>query len=126
MVLDFGLSKILDQSFTDSEVTGTALYMAPEMVQKYQSHLKSDLWSIGVIMYECLYGKPIYNFQSQKRIYKEILKRLPITLPTNRLVSPECKDLLLGLLNHDPEERFNYPQFWKHPFFHDENLFEPI
>lgn len=90
--------------------------MAPEKLlnQKYNS--KVDLWSIGVIMYECLFGRAPFLNPSAKFMLDFMTKRTPIELPKNATISSSCEDLLFRLLKYNPDERIEFEEFFKHEF----------
>jgi serine/threonine protein kinase len=79
-VADFGLA--LDEERQRSEggdVSGTWPYMSPEQIRGQSHRLdgRSDLWSLGVIMYECLSGRRPFRGQTWDEIRAEILERDP-------------------------------------------------
>lgn len=97
---------------------GSLVYMAPEMIVQKEFDIKADLWSIGIIIYQCLFEVTPYRLVSNvaiPRLFAEMRKKIPIEIPPD-LVSPMCRDLLLGLLRHDPSDRINHKQFYIHPF----------
>lgn len=94
---------------------GSPLYMAPEIVLHEEYDIKADLWSVGVIAYECIYGCTPYISDSLYSLHEIFQEKTPIEIPINE-VGPECRDLIMNLLKHDPSERINYSQFFKHPF----------
>lgn len=95
-------------------IRGSPLYMAPEMLLHTCYDVRADLWSVGVIAYECIYGHAPYASDSLMDLLAKVKKVLPIEISDD--VSPECRDLLLGLLKHNPSERLSYDQFFNHPF----------
>jgi len=90
--------------------------MAPEIVRKHQYDAKADLWSIGVILYECLFGKAPYSSRTIEELLLRIRKAEAITLPPNARISNECHDLLRRLLAHEPTARISFVDFFAHPF----------
>jgi len=90
--------------------------MAPEIVRKHQYDAKADLWSVGVILYECLFGKAPYSSRTIEELLLRIRKAEPIVLPPNAKISNECHDLLRRLLAHEPAERISFTDFFAHPF----------
>ncbi|VVC40731.1 Hypothetical protein CINCED_3A016489 [Cinara cedri] len=112
---DFGLAKFMSEKTQMENIRGSPLYMAPEMLLHSRYDVKADLWSVGVIAYECIYGRAPYASDSIKDLCEKVKKVLPIEIPSNQ-VSPECRDLLMGLLKHNPSERMSYNQFFNHPF----------
>lgn len=105
-------------------IRGSPLYMAPEMLLHSRYDVKADLWSVGVIAYECIYGRAPYASDSIKDLCEKVKKVIPIQIPPNQ-VSPELRDLLLGLLKHNPSQRLSYDQFFKHPFLDLDHMPSP-
>jgi serine/threonine-protein kinase len=67
-ILDFGISKVIDASRADSRlkltragtVVGTPQYMSPEQAQGYSVDKRTDVWAMGLVLYEMLAGRPAY------------------------------------------------------------------
>ncbi|CAK9806871.1 Serine/threonine-protein kinase ULK3 [Anthophora quadrimaculata] len=113
---DFGFAQYLSNSEQKFAIRGSLLYMAPELLSKRKYDARIDLWSIGVIMYECLFGKPPYSSSSFQELVEKIKDTRPIELPKGSHVSRECKDLLLSLLRHNPDKRITFDEFFAHEF----------
>ncbi|XP_031828727.1 unc-51 like kinase 3 homolog Aduk isoform X2 [Nomia melanderi] len=113
---DFGLAQYLSNSEQKFAIRGSPLYMAPEILLKRKYDARVDLWSVGVIMYECLFGKAPYSSNSVQELAEKIKDTRPIELPKGCHVSCECKNLLLSLLKHDPDERITFDDFFAHDF----------
>ncbi|XP_046976245.1 serine/threonine-protein kinase ULK3-like [Vanessa cardui] len=113
-VADFGFAQYLSEDSTKS-VRGSPLYMAPEMILgDYDARV--DLWSVGVIMYECLFGKAPYSSATFKELLDKIQRQAPIAIPPNSSISAGCLDLLTRLLQHDPDKRISYDDFFNHEY----------
>ena len=69
---DFGISKILDNTnLTDTQI-GTPLYFSPELVKKQEYGTKTDMWSLGCILYEMLTLRVAFNSLSMAALCKKI------------------------------------------------------
>jgi serine/threonine protein kinase len=79
---------------------------------------KVDLWSIGAIMYELLVGSPPFNAPNHIQLLRMINESTDICIP--RHISEEARDLLLRLLQKDPNRRCEFEEFFNHPFLHPE------
>ena len=116
----------------NDSVKGSPLYMAPEIIFKQKYDAKADLWSIGVILYECLFGKAPYSSKTLQELLDKVTSLQPIQMPLNSKVSKECEDLLFRLLQHNPEKRISFQDFFNHEFIDlkhapsDENLEKAI
>ncbi|KAH8581799.1 kinase domain-containing [Cryptosporidium sp. chipmunk genotype I] len=113
--------KHLDRNTIHSTV-GTPQYMAPEIfLRQGYTHLV-DWWSVGILMYECLYGGVPFNDDTHNPIKVAIKvmqwEKLLLLPHPCRKISPEALDLLKNLLCH-PSKRFDGEQIKKHPFFNE-------
>lgn len=61
-IADFGFSKIVEEmdNFVTQTAVGTLMYCAPELLQGQKFSSKVDVWSVGIIFYEMIYGSPPY------------------------------------------------------------------
>ncbi|PKS10661.1 hypothetical protein jhhlp_002416 [Lomentospora prolificans] len=82
--------------------------MAPEVLRGAGYDGRCDWWSIGIILYECLYGHtPFYSDEDREKTKKNILNhRDGFRIPSRPFVTDRCKDLLRQLIQ-DPEERLS-------------------
>ncbi|KAK9370510.1 kinase-like domain-containing protein [Lipomyces kononenkoae] len=119
---DFGLAALL-LSDTDRKKTicGTPNYIAPEVLfGKEDGHsFEVDLWSVGIILYAMLIGKPPFQSKEVNLIYKKI-KAIEYEFPEDIKISQAAKDLIQSLLNKDPNARPSLDQIADHHFFHGE------
>ena len=121
-ISDFGLCKVMNEGETKVELTsqgvGTYWYLPPECFnpQYPQISTKVDVWSVGVIFYEILYGcKPFGNNMSQERILKEgiILNLKEVEFPVRPAVSSETKDFIEKCLEYFQENRLDVMEAWE-------------
>ncbi|KAI6170705.1 BMA-TLK-1, isoform e [Aphelenchoides bicaudatus] len=130
-ITDFGLSKQIDNADDESiELTsqgaGTYWYLPPETFQyggyggsapKISS--KVDVWSVGVILYQCLYGKrPFGNDRTQQQILEEriILSANQVDFPNTAKVSSQAQSFIRACLQYDKDERADVTQLFQHEF----------
>ena len=95
--------------------------MAPELLNSSGNSYtnKADLWSIGVVFYQMLYGKTPFDARNYKDLQKKVKDYSGRNLRFSKDVqlSKECKDLLIGLLQYDPKKRIEWKNFFNHPLF---------
>lgn len=115
-IADFGLSQFLSEKAYTENVRGSPLYMAPEILLKKQYNYKVDLWSVGIILYECIYGKAPFYDKDFRDIIDALTDEVEIKYPARVAVSEDCMNLLKGLLVYDPGQRMNFDDFFNHPF----------
>ena len=60
-VADFGFAQHLEEDSKDRGLKGSPLYMAPEMLLHRKYDARVDIWSVGIILYEALFGKAPYK-----------------------------------------------------------------
>jgi serine/threonine-protein kinase len=116
-VLDFGISKaaLTGSMFRDEiplvstgHLMGTPLYMSPEQVRAASEvDARSDIWSLGLVMYEMLTGKTAFNAASLTELCAAILEREPVPIRDLRPEIPEGLALAVQrCLHKNPAERF--------------------
>ncbi|KAL8196943.1 UNVERIFIED_CONTAM: Serine/threonine-protein kinase ulk3 [Gekko kuhli] len=119
---DFGFAQHMSPWDEKHVLRGSPLYMAPEMVCSRQYDARVDLWSVGVILYEALFGRPPFASKSFTELEDKIRSNQPIELPTRPRLSSECRDLLQRLLKRDPQQRISFQEFFAHPFVDMEHM----
>ncbi|PSC71205.1 hypothetical protein C2E20_5424 isoform X1 [Micractinium conductrix] len=98
---------------------GTPDYLAPELLLGTGHGLEVDWWSLGVIVYEFVYGAPPFAADTPEEIFQNILDR-NISYPADDDTSPECHDLIERLLVLDPKQRLGHRgagEVKLHPWF---------
>ena len=110
-IIDYGISKIIDYTSITStgEVMGSPIYMSPEQV-KDSKHIdkRSDLYTLGLILYEMLTNKLPYSASNIPELFQKILNEQPI--PPRRwkpLINNEVENIILKLLEKEPYKRFS-------------------
>jgi len=104
---DFGLGRVVEDDDPATSLVagrrGTALYMAPEVVMGRRGRRAADLWSVGVVLYEMLAGRPPFTGRTDQSLFYEILNASPPPLPDS--VPPDLADLALRCLAKAPGDR---------------------
>ncbi len=106
-ILDFGLARSRDEIQSGGSARwGTAAYMAPEQVMGQAVDARTDLWALGVVLYEMVTGKKPFGEGHEISIAHAILQEEPV--PPSRLVAdadPHLEHIILTLLEKDPARR---------------------
>jgi ABC-type transport system substrate-binding protein len=106
-VMDFGLAHATTESRLTKTGTlvGTVAYLSPEQVASRSFDGRSDIYSLGVVLYECLLGEPPFTGEVQSILYR-IVHEIP--QPPRALgaeIREELQDLVLRCLEKDPGKR---------------------
>ncbi|PWZ06489.1 Serine/threonine-protein kinase ATG1c [Zea mays] len=115
-IADFGFAKFLQPFALAETLCGSPLYMAPEVMQAQKYDAKADLWSVGVILYQLVTGRPPFNGGNQIQLLKNILRTCEIRFPSDCDLSHGCIDLCRKLLRLNSVERLTVEEFVHHPF----------
>ncbi len=120
-ILDFGLAKTnrvddeealtndVGRLTVDGATLGTVAYMSPEQALGKELDSRTDLFSLGVVMFEALTGQPAFKGATPAAIFDQILNRAP-TWPAllNARISPELKGVVNKLLEKDAGLRYQH------------------
>ena len=115
---DFGLATKLEfDGERKRTVCGTPNYIAPEILEGKTGHsFEVDVWSLGVIMYTLIIGKPPFETNNVKETYKRI-KAGNYSFPENAIISEPAKDLIQSILVLEPQKRPKLDEIVNHDFF---------
>lgn len=114
MISDFGEASLTNGSEKSrTGATGTIEYTAPELLRtdvngQYRGRhsTASDIWSLGMIYYQCLYGRlPFKDIDDYERLHEELVTLEVISVPVSDSVSPPLRSLLRAMLSVNPEDR---------------------
>lgn len=108
-VMDFGVAKVSNSDMTATGmVMGTVSYMAPEYIRSGKPDPRSDLFAVGVMLYEALSGRKPFAGDTTPTILYKIVNEPPEPIDVSELqgISPAIKSVLDRGLTKNPEDRF--------------------
>jgi protein kinase A len=114
-LVDFGMSKRLGDGERTFTVSGTPDYLAPEVILKIGHGEEADIWTLGVVLFEFLTGRPPFSGKNQMVLYEKILNLDPNFI---KIYDKDAEDLCVKLLQKDFANRINIKDIKKHQFFH--------
>ncbi|KIR55150.1 PLK/PLK1 protein kinase [Cryptococcus gattii Ru294] len=118
---DFGLAALIEKPGDRKKtICGTPNYIAPEVLfDTANGHsFEVDVWSVGVILYTLLIGKPPFQTKDVKAIYKRIRENR-YEFPPEKEISSSAQELITLILNTNPDKRPNLGTILSHPWLLD-------
>jgi tetratricopeptide (TPR) repeat protein len=109
LLTDFGLAKIVggSQLTQSGTIAGTPAYMSPEQGRGEKVDLRSDIYSLGIVLYEMATGVvPFHAETPMAVVVKHIIDPLPLPRSKNPELPEEIERVILKALSKDPEDRF--------------------
>ena len=115
---DYGFSKELSIYNIRTTHLGTPATMAPEIMMNMPYDEKSDLWSVGIMMYQLYYKEIPYDGMTEMEILNKIKANTPYKQPEDN----NFRDLLNKIFVMNPQNRINWNDYFNHPFFTGKEL----
>ena len=95
---DFGMAKILEnRDKRTNSFVGTAEYISPEIISGDGHSFSTDIWSLGVLAYEMLYGVPPFYSKTQVTMF-ELISKKEVRFPEQPKISDNAKDIIIKML----------------------------
>ena len=114
LVMDFGIARLISGPETapqTSAVLGTASYLSPEQAQGHSVDARSDIYALGVVLYEMLTGRPPFTGDSPMAIaYKQVNATPEAPSSVNPDVPPELDAVVMRALSKNPANRYQTGQ----------------
>ena len=109
-IIDFGLARSIDITATVEGVThGTPLYMSPEQASGKPVDFRTDIWSLGVVLYEMLAGAPPFRGGTALELMRAVVQDEPVPLREVRDGLPaEVESIVSRALQKDPLKRYQF------------------
>jgi serine/threonine protein kinase len=119
-IADFGFATKFNNKSLHDTICGSPLYMAPEIMNNNKYDNQADLWSIGMILYEMLYGAHPFNscrtFPELKDTIANTIIEIPPSNTKNKDISENCIHLLRWLLQKKANDRITWDSFFEDPW----------
>jgi len=111
-VADFGVAKVIREAEKEIVQSRLSPYMSPQALNGKPLSIKDDIWSMGCVLYEALFGKTPWTESSVSSLFVNIRTK-PLVFP--KVTKAKTKDLLKGMLEYDENKRFSWEEIWAHP-----------
>ena len=115
-IADFGFACKADilgrKKLTD--VCGTPIYMAPQLLSNQPYTAKSDIWSLGLMLFEIVFGYPPWPCRSMSQYLTAVVHN-PLKFPYNAKIGTHTKDFIKRSLVNNEDQRMSWKEVFEHP-----------
>lgn len=122
MLTDFGLAKFIKSDEKAMTFCGTPEYLSPEVILGKGHNRPADWWSLGILIYEMMYGLPPFYTSNMQAMYRKIIREEVVFKP-GITISANAKDIILKLLDKNQDSRLGSHadslEVMSHPWFSD-------
>jgi eukaryotic-like serine/threonine-protein kinase len=109
-VADFGIARIVEEDDVATgepgEIVGSARYMSPEQLRGEDATPRSDVYSVGVLLYHCLTGRPPFSGDVRSLARQHIHKDPTPPRKLNKRITPRMEAVIMKALSKDPRDRY--------------------
>ncbi|HEV8044675.1 MAG TPA: protein kinase, partial [Rubrobacter sp.] len=107
-VADFGIARLVEEEEAGEpgEIIGSARYMSPEQLRGDETTPRSDLYSVGIILYHFLTGRPPFSGDTRSVARQQVHKDPPSPGMLNKEITPALEAVILKALAKNPEDRY--------------------
>ena len=116
---DFGFAREFKDTLLTETICGSPLYMAPEILNNHKYNLKSDIWSLGIIMYEMFMKDHPYKANNISDLINKLNSNKPILINDN--INDKCRELIYNLLIIDYNDRIEWDEIFTNEWIYSEN-----
>lgn len=116
ILADFGFAKFISEQIKEEQVVqtlvGTESYMSPQLLKKEPYSYKTDIWSMGIMTYELMFGITPWDSTTKIKFLEE-MKNVPLSFPEE--VPEDVQDLLQKMLALEEKSRPDWTEILEHP-----------
>jgi serine/threonine-protein kinase len=108
-VADFGIARIVEEddgAGEPGEIVGSARYMSPEQLRGQEATPRSDIYSVGVLLYHCLTGRPPFSGDVKILARQHLHKDPTPPRKLNKNISPHMEAVIMKALAKNPDDRY--------------------
>jgi serine/threonine protein kinase len=109
-VADFGIARIVEEDDVPmgeaGEIVGSARYMSPEQLRGEDATPRSDVYSVGVLLYHCLTGRPPFSGDVKSLARQHMHKDPPPPRRLNKRITPGMEAVIMRALSKKPRDRY--------------------
>jgi serine/threonine protein kinase len=109
-VADFGIARIVEEDDVPiseaGEIVGSARYMSPEQLRGEDATPRSDVYSVGVLLYHCLTGRPPFSGDVKSLARQHLHKDPPPPRRLNKRITPGMEAVIMKALSKKPRDRY--------------------